>query len=85
MPVTVGICSFSNAIDILSDTLNEQGVIDEANKIFEKYPNASQVLLYSRKRYNIRTGVYEEYEKLYLLDKGCNKIYRCKENLIIYY
>lgn len=83
IPLTASVGSLSQATDILSDTLKEQGVIDEANKVFEKYPYASQVLIYAMKRYNVRWGVYEEYPKWYLIDRGTNKIYRNKEEHLI--
>ena len=85
MPLFAGMCSLSQATKILSDTLKEQGVVDEANKVLNKFPDAPQVCLYCAKRYNTRAGVCEEYRKFYILDRGDNKIYRNKEHLILYY
>lgn len=46
MPLFARMCSLSQATKILSDTLKEQGVVDEAIKVLDKFPEAPHKFIY---------------------------------------
>ena len=83
MPIFGHACSLSKKTTILTDTLKDKDIFNEANKILNETIN--KVCLYCVKRTYTKNGIIENYPIIMICDKNHNKIYKNKEYLAIHY